>query len=87
MGMRRREFIAGTAAAGLAAAGAGGQPAAAWSAGPVAHLLPTVSHERMRVKLSLREPAAGPLFLHLDNRRVPKQLFAGWPTDHGCARH
>jgi hypothetical protein len=71
MGMRRREFIAGTAAAGLAAAGAGGQPAAAWSAGPVAHLLPTVSHERMRVKLSLREPAAGPLFLHLDNRRVP----------------
>ncbi len=46
--MRRREFIAGTAAAGLAAAGAGGQPAAAWSAGPVAHLLPTVSHERMR---------------------------------------
>lgn len=77
--MRRRELLAGTAAAaGLAAALAGAQPTAAWNAGPVAHVLPTVSHERMLVKLSLREPAAGPLFLHLDNRRVP-----GRRTDTG----
>ncbi len=74
--MHRRDFLAGTApaAAGLAATGASGHrgaAAAAWNAGPVAHLLPAVSHERVLVKLSLREPAAGPLFLHLDNRRVP----------------
>ncbi|NWG47508.1 MAG: alkaline phosphatase D family protein [Alphaproteobacteria bacterium] len=37
-------------------------------AGAIAHILPTVSHDRMRLKLSLRAPAAAPPVLKVDGR-------------------
>ena len=58
----RREFLAaGMAAATLGGTGvrrAASQPAAdaTWDAGQLVHLLPTVSHDRMLIKASFRNP-------------------------------
>jgi hypothetical protein len=80
----RREFLAG-AASGLATTVAslsvlgsesvGAQPANAgfvadWDAGQLAHLLPTVSHERMLIKASFKQPLSSAPVLNLGPRRV-----------------
>src|SRR3712207_6502975 len=72
----RREFLA----AGVAAAASGGtgmrhaasQPTAgaAWDAGQLAHLLPTVSHARILVKASLRAPLTTAPVLSVGGRRA-----------------
>src|SRR3989442_5641787 len=84
----RREFLAGAATAGLATTIGSLSvlrpvPAAAqfssarladdWDAGQVTHLLPTVSHERMLIKVSLKQPLATSPLLHLGPRRVRGQ--------------
>jgi hypothetical protein len=67
--MDRRDMLAGAAAlGGLALTGAA--LAAAWDAGQVAHLLPTVSHERALLVVSLTAPQDRPPVLHLDDRQV-----------------
>jgi hypothetical protein len=66
--MRRRDLIAGAA---LLAAG---RPAVAqpepWDAGGVLHILPTVSHDRALLKVSLLEPQHRAPVLILDGLRV-----------------
>lgn len=84
----RREFLAQAASAGIATtigslSVAGPLPAAAqsgnalpgddWDAGQVTHLLPTVSHERMLIKASFRQPLAQTPVLDLAGRRVRGQ--------------
>jgi hypothetical protein len=60
--IRRRDFLAGSAAIGAFSAVAAPTFTAAnaaetdWSAGLVAHLLPTVSHNRILLKASFNEP-------------------------------
>jgi hypothetical protein len=80
--MRRRDILAGAAAAGALAtmpadlrrpAGAADN---AWNAGEVVHLLPTVNNNRILLKASLREPLKGGAMLHVDGRPV-----AGTQTD------
>ncbi len=66
--MQRREFLAGSAA--LAGLAAGDAQAAAWNGGMLAHLLPTVSHNRILITLSLSEPLARPPVLHAGVRRA-----------------
>lgn len=53
------------AAAPLLGCGGGGNPPPddGWDAGPVEHLLPTASHRRIRLKVSLRDPLAAPPLL------------------------
>jgi hypothetical protein len=70
----RRDFLKNLATAGAATAlgpampslaAAEDQPAkGSWDAGSVAHLLPTVNHERILIKASFARPADGPL-LHV----------------------
>ncbi len=84
--MRRRDFLryaSGAAATGLlggwpdlASAGRRRQCAEPAGESGVAHVLPTVSHDRMLLKVSFREPQETPPWLHVDWRRVP-----GIPTD------
>ena len=60
--MRRREFLERATALGAAAWLVPGRALAQsqeWSAGEVAHLLPTVGVDRILIKLSTREPRAG----------------------------
>lgn len=64
--MQRRDLLAGAAALTLAPAA----HAASWNSGGLAHLLPTVSHDRVLLVASLVEPATRPPVLHLGNRRV-----------------
>ena len=47
-----------------------------WKAGPVVHLLPTVSHNRILVKASFKSPFAKPPSLLIDGR-----VFGGTKTD------
>ncbi|MEZ5402132.1 MAG: hypothetical protein R2729_20835 [Bryobacteraceae bacterium] len=61
--MTRRAFTGSAVAAGVAA-GAG------WSAGQVRHLLPSASHERIRLKVSFTRALASPPVLLADGRRV-----------------
>src|SRR5882724_8346245 len=74
--IRRRDMLAGAAAAGaLATLPADLRRAAraadsSWNAGLVAHLLPTDNHNRILLKVSLREPLKGGALLHLDGRPV-----------------
>ncbi|MBD0276257.1 MAG: hypothetical protein ICV73_30585, partial [Acetobacteraceae bacterium] len=73
MATRRGVLAAGIAAAGTGARHAASQPAAggaAWDAGQVAHLLPTVSHDRMLIKASFRAPLATAPVLSVAGQRV-----------------
>lgn len=67
----RREVM-GLGAALLAAplAGVRGQERAVWGAGPIAHLLPAVSHEAILLKASFRQPVRGKVELRVGSRRV-----------------
>ena len=70
--MQRRDMLAGGAAlAGLALAGQA--RAAEWRAGRLAHVLPTVSHDRALLVASLTEPLERPPVLHLGRRRIAGQ--------------
>jgi hypothetical protein len=64
--LQRRELMAG--AAGLALASGG---AAAWDGGKLRHILPTVSHDSILIKLSLTERQDRPPVLHLGGMQVP----------------
>lgn len=74
----RRNFLKTTGGAGLAALmanGATGQAQAAkgrpdWSAAEVAHVLPTVSHERLLLKASFKSAQQKAPFLSVGSRRV-----------------
>ena len=79
----RRGFLARAAgaatAAALGAAGcatapspttAPGSSAGAWNAGPVAHLIPTASHDRILLKASFVAPLPAPPRLLVDGRAV-----------------
>ncbi len=77
--MRRRDFLTGSAgvAASLMMEGLS-QPAEGqvgdWDAGEVAHILPSVSHDRFLIKVSFRTPASGIPLLRLGRRLVPGKL-------------
>ena len=43
----------------------------AWNAGDVAHLLPTVDHQRFLIKVSFTRPHQSPPALLVDRRKVP----------------
>ena len=88
----RRDFLTGAASAGLATAigppilrptPAAAQPSGIalpgedWDAGQVAHLLPTVSHERMLIKASFNRPLAAAPVLQLG----PQHRVRGQMTD------
>ena len=86
--MHRRAFLRGSAGlvASLAAAplvGCGGDanppPPDGWDAGPVEHLLPTASHRRIRLKVSLRESLAAPPMLSV-RAAGREQRTPGVPT-------
>jgi hypothetical protein len=74
-GPGRREFLKGTALAlgGLAAGGPAALAGRARCAGDgrVAHVLPTVSHDRMLIKVSFAEPQARAPVLRVGPHRVP----------------
>jgi len=76
--MRRREFLGQATALGAAAwlapsAVARGQE---WNAGDVAHMLPTVSDDRIRIKFSLGDPTESAPIL-----RVAGRVFTARATD------
>jgi hypothetical protein len=80
----RREFLVGAASLATvalsqeAAASAQEKSGAAWDNGEVAHLLPTVNHQRFLIKASFtRAHQAAPALL-IDDRKVP-----GRPADTG----
>ena len=72
----RRRLLGGAAAA-LALAGLRGVglSQAAAASGPIAHLLPTASHDRFLIKASFGEPPGAPTL------RIGRQSFAGRATD------
>lgn len=84
--MRRRDFLKAAGASGAAiatgslATGCGSvepfEADPAWRAGDVAHLIPTSSHERIRIKASFRQTHGRPPVLRIAGREVP-----GEPTD------
>lgn len=41
-----------------------------WTAGPLAHIIPTASHERFLIKISLKSAASEPPRLRVDDRRI-----------------
>ncbi|MBI4831847.1 MAG: hypothetical protein HY801_09905 [Candidatus Lindowbacteria bacterium] len=47
-----------------------------WNSGSVAHVLPTVSHNRILIKVSLTNPLAQPPYLHIE-----EHSFEGWRMD------
>lgn len=86
----RRGFVRGAlGAAGWAGAGALGcsadpapPPDDGWQAGDVLHLIPTASHDRIRLKASFRSVHVPPPTLRVGDRRVP-----GRPADAGGRFH
>ena len=42
-----------------------------WRAGPLLHVIPTASHERFLIKISLGSPSNEPPHLRVNDRRVP----------------
>ena len=75
----RREFLRGTAAAGLtvalpsdlfAQAAGAAAPASAWDPGALRHLLPTVSDSRILIKASFNAPLADAPTLHVGGTAV-----------------
>jgi hypothetical protein len=84
-GPTRREILSGAAGAlalarigGAAGAAGDAAPAAALEGappdGPIAHLLPTASHDRLLLKASFTEPVAAPVL------RIGRRTFAGRAT-------
>jgi hypothetical protein len=82
--MNRRDFLrASTAAASLwatlpadlLAQSPAAPPAAAWDAGRVRHLLPTVSDTRILLKASFDAPLAAPPALGIGDLRVPGRMI------------
>src|SRR5215216_7552068 len=64
----RRDFLIG--AASLATIiGSRGSAGSAWNSGDVAHLLPTVNHQRFLIKASFTRPQQAPALL-VDRRKV-----------------
>ena len=77
--IQRRDLLAGAAATGVLSLLPFGHATAAvdaWNAGLVAHLLPTVSHDRILLKASFHEPLREVPLLHVGGR-----LVAGERTD------
>ena len=73
--IQRRDLLAGAAATGrsLLPLDLHGTSRAAddgWNAGLVAHLLPTVSHDRILLKASFHEPLKEIPFLHVGGRPI-----------------
>jgi hypothetical protein len=66
----RRDAIAAAAAAPLLPASARRAGAAEWDGGRLAHLLPTVGHDRLLLKASFRRPLAGTPVLRVGDQRV-----------------
>jgi hypothetical protein len=72
----RRDFLIGAAsmatvlASREAAHGAQNTAGAAWNNGDVAHVLPTVNHQRFLIKASFRTPHRAPPALLVDTRRT-----------------
>src|SRR5882672_309478 len=75
--IRRRDMLAGAAAAGALATipaelrGPARAADNAWNAGQVEHLLPTVNPNRILLKASFREPIKGGAMLQVDGLPVP----------------
>src|ERR671919_862222 len=70
----RRDFLIGAASvasliASRESADAQNKAVAAWNSGDVAHMLPTVNHQRFLIKASFVRPHAAPVLL-VDRRRV-----------------
>ena len=80
--MNRRKFLTTGVAAGVAtlplhvASAQGGAHRANWSAGEVEHLLPTVDHHNILLKVSFVKPHGAAPWLRVDGQR-----FRGRPTD------
>lgn len=77
--IQRRDLLAGAAATGVLSLLPFGHATAAvegWNGGLVAHLLPTVSHDRILLKASFHEPLREVPLLHVGGR-----LVAGERTD------
>ncbi len=72
----RRDFLiqaASLTAVGLSSPSEGGarrQTGQGWNSGDVAHLLPTVSHERLLIKASFRSPRREAPLLLVGNRKI-----------------
>ena len=75
--IRRRSVLAlgaGAAAAGwLALTGRDPSPPPddGWNSGTVAHILPTVDHQRFLIKVSFHQPPAGTVSLRVNDRQIP----------------
>lgn len=67
----RRQFLAFGAAATLQATSMGAQAQSPWNAGQVRHIIPTASHERLLLKVSLASPATRPPTLRAGSLQVP----------------
>src|SRR5919106_3500937 len=70
----RRDFLIGAASvasliASRESADAQNKAVAAWNSGDVAHMLPTVNHQRFLIKASFKQPHAAPTLL-VDRRKV-----------------
>ena len=77
--IQRRDLLAGAAATGVLSLLPFGHATAAvegWNGGLVAHLLPTVSHDRILLKASFHEPLRETPLLYVGGR-----LVAGERTD------
>ena len=78
--IQRRDLLAGAAATGALSLLPLGHAAAAddgWNAGLVAHLLPTVSHDRILLKASFHEPLREIPVLHVGGRLVAGERTNG----------
>jgi hypothetical protein len=71
--MRRREFLTGFGAVSATAA-----LGTTWEAGSVIHILPTVNHRRILLKVSLQSAHKSPPQFHVGAR-----MFKGMQTDTG----
>jgi len=81
----RRDFLVGAGLAGSAMLSGAPARGAAWDQGRLAHLLPTVSHDRILIKASFDRPLETAPELHVGNIRVRgrKNIAAGdfWQFD------
>jgi hypothetical protein len=73
--IQRRDLLAGAAATGALSLMPFGHATAAvdgWNAGLVAHLLPTVSHDRILLKASFHEPLRETPLLYVGGGLLPE---------------
>ena len=69
----RRDFLIGAASLATMIASresTGSAQAPVWNSGDIAHVLPTVNHQRFLIKASLRRPHQAPPALLVDRRKV-----------------